>query len=46
LKGVISGAATSRDAGVSVATLQEMAVQGAVESALGNAGPSLLAALD
>jgi plasmid stability protein len=44
LKGTLSGAATSRDAGVTVASLQELAVRGAVESALANAGPSLIAA--
>lgn len=46
LKGTLSGAATSRDAGVSVASLQELAVKGAVESALSNVGPRLLAALE
>jgi hypothetical protein len=46
LKGTLSGAATSRDPNVSLAALQELAVRGAVESAIANAGPGLLAVLD
>jgi HEAT repeat protein len=46
LKATLSGAATSHDASTSLAALQELAVRGAVESALANAGPSLLSALE
>jgi HEAT repeat protein len=46
LKATLSGAATSHDPSVSLAGLQELAVRGAVESALANAGPGLLSALE
>jgi HEAT repeats len=48
LKGTLNGVATSRDTGGgrTLASLQELAVRGAVESALANAGPGLAAAAE